>query len=239
MIAGLIAKFLDRKADGVIRHWRAFAESFHMAPSVFYSALEEEIKSREIPGLDLKKVEWAEGGILSFQRTYLRLTRERLVFDICAAPFGKGYFFSCRFAELPIQIHPLAVLALFAVFGVLLLLLIRALGFFWGCFFLASGSVLTILSLRNAVSLGLADLDAALMRNPLLGPIYERFLRKETYYREDTRLIYAEVIPEMVKREAERVMAIHGIKLIREYDYNPILGGRFSASVVSLEAFRT
>ena len=32
------------------------------------------------------------------------MTRELLVFDVCAAPFGTAYFYSCRFAELPSQI---------------------------------------------------------------------------------------------------------------------------------------
>jgi hypothetical protein len=74
-------------------------------PKEFYAAVERELKDREVPGLEIFYVDFAEGGLLSAKREYLRMTRERLVFDICAAPFGTAYFFSCRFAEIPAVIQ--------------------------------------------------------------------------------------------------------------------------------------
>lgn len=37
------------------------------------------------------------------KRDYLRITRDRLVFDICAAPFAKGFFVSWWQIKLPSQ----------------------------------------------------------------------------------------------------------------------------------------
>ena len=96
--------FKSKKAE-VLEHWIAFAQGFQLSSSEFYDSVERELKTMEVPGLEMGRVEFAEGSILSDKRTYLRMVRERLVFDVCAAPFGKTYFFSCRFAEIPAVIH--------------------------------------------------------------------------------------------------------------------------------------
>lgn len=61
----------------------------------------KELTAQQVPGLKIKKVEFSEGGLFSAKRQYLRMTRDDLVFDVCAAPFGVNYFFSCRFASVP------------------------------------------------------------------------------------------------------------------------------------------
>ena len=58
----------------------------------------------------------------------------------------------------------------------------------------------------------------------MIGPVYERLFRKETYYRKDTRLLYLSIVPEVVKRLAEEVSGAKGIKLGRQYEHAPILG---------------
>ena len=45
----------------------------------------------------------------------------------------------------------------------------------------------------------LLDLDTRkLMKIPVVGPIYENWFRKETYYRQDTRLVYLKLLPELI-----------------------------------------
>src|SRR5665213_2401469 len=113
--------FKSRRAD-VMEHWYALIPGFTTSTKDFYAAVEKELKDREVPGVEIFYVDFAEGGLLSAKREYLRMTRERLVFDICAAPFGKAYFFSCRFAEIPAVIHLWQLLVLLAAFGICLLL---------------------------------------------------------------------------------------------------------------------
>src|ERR1700722_18754499 len=109
--------FKSRKAD-VLSHWYTPVPSFSASTQEFYTSLEQELKAQEVPGLEISRVEFSEGGILSDKREYLRMSRERLVFDVCAAPFGKAYFFSCRFAEIPAVIHLWQLLVLSAAFAI-------------------------------------------------------------------------------------------------------------------------
>src|SRR5882724_1705190 len=92
--------FKSKQAD-VLEHWYIPVPNFTTSPQEFYTAIERELKEQQVPGLEICRVEFSEGSILSEKRTYLRMVRERLVFDVCASPFGTNYFYSCRFAEIP------------------------------------------------------------------------------------------------------------------------------------------
>src|SRR3954466_233614 len=95
--------FGPKRAD-VLSHWYSLIPGFSMPVKEFYTHLETELKAREVPNLEIHHVDFAEGGLLSTNRTYLRMQRETLVFDICGAPFGTSFFFSCRFAEIPVEV---------------------------------------------------------------------------------------------------------------------------------------
>lgn len=215
--------FQKKQAD-VQNHWIALAENFRCDSSEFYSALEKELQNRQVPGMETLRVEYAQGGLLSDKRIYLRMLRERLVFDVCAAPFGTSFFFSCRTAEIPLVVHIWQLAILVFSFFILLWLSMRYIGFFYGPFMLAILLIVIAYVLRNAVAMGLKDLDAALIQSPLFGTIYETWFRKETYYRVDTRLMYMETVSTVVKKMAEEVTAEKGIKLVCQYQYAPVLG---------------
>src|SRR6266576_1264072 len=101
------------KKDEVLNHWIAFAELFSFPPQEFYQLIEKQLTERKIPGLEISRVEYGEGGLLSDQRMYLRMIRERLAFDTCAAPFGSGFFFSCRTVYSPVVVRLWHLLAVF------------------------------------------------------------------------------------------------------------------------------
>jgi len=63
----------------VLDHWYAPVFGFNASTQEFYRAIEAELKSRQVPGLEISRVEYSEGGLLSQKREYLRLYRERLV----------------------------------------------------------------------------------------------------------------------------------------------------------------
>jgi len=104
-----LLKFFFPKEE-VIEHWYSPVDNFEFATADFYQMIEKELSARKVPNLEISNVEWSEGGMLSDKRKYLRLRRERLVFDICAAPFGSSYFFSFRFVALPLGIKPIELL---------------------------------------------------------------------------------------------------------------------------------
>jgi hypothetical protein len=223
--------FKNKKAD-VIDHWYSLVPGFNTSTKEFYEAVEKELKNRQVPGLAIFHVDFAEGGVLSAKREYLRMTRERLVFDICAAPFGSAYFFSCRFAEIPAAIRLWQLLVVLIAALMIVALAFRYLGLILGAVVLLAGFVLLIYTLRNAVTMGLRDLDATLIKSPVVGPIYENWFRKETYYRQDTRLMYRDTVNDVVKAKVEEVTGAKGVKLIKFNDYSPILGELYKPTMV-------
>ena len=233
-------RFNTKKAD-VLSHWYSLVPAFNASAKDFYESVELELKTRQIPGLAMSRVEFSEGGPLSANREYLRMTRERLVFEVCAAPFGTAYFFSCRFAEIPAVIELwqliLILLALWFCVPLSFLLCVKMFGllapFVWPAGVIGF-IILAVYTMRNAVAVGLKDLDATLVKSSLVGPVYERFFRKETYYRQDTRLMYCEVVNEVVKAKIEEVTGAKGIKLIRFNEHSPIMEELYKPRMVNL-----
>lgn len=235
--------FFEKTKGEVVDHWYTLIPGFNTSTKDFYAAIEQELKARQVPGLEILHVDFAEGGVLSAQRQYLRLSRERLVFDICAAPFGTAYFFSCRFAELPAVIAIWQLLAVVSVLGICIpvsfLVCAKVFGlltpFVWPAAWIFLIAV-TIYALRNAVALGLKDLDATLIKSHVVGPIYERWFRKETYYRQDTRIMYRDTVNAVVKAKVEEVTGANGVKLVQFNDYSPTFGDLYKPTLVSPSA---
>ena len=61
-------------------------------------------------------------------------------------------------------------------------------------------------------------------RSPIVGPIYENWFRKETYYRQDTRLMYRDTVNAVVKAKVEETTGSKGIKLVQFMEHCPIMG---------------
>src|ERR1043166_2849205 len=89
------------KRGELLRAWVDFLDDFSFSPQEFYDVIEKELQARKIPSMEISREEFSEGGVLSDRRIYLRLFRERLALYTCAAPFGTGYFFSCRTVYIP------------------------------------------------------------------------------------------------------------------------------------------
>src|SRR6185436_10311829 len=105
--------------DGVLSHWSTLIESFQVSPLAFYQAVEAALRRREIPLTQKSRVDYKEAGLLSANREYLRVTREKLILDVCAAPFGTGFFVSWWLAEKDARLNPL--LQILFVIGLLLI----------------------------------------------------------------------------------------------------------------------
>jgi hypothetical protein len=224
-----------KKAD-VLSHWYSLVENFNISGKEFYAAVEGELARRQVPGLDMSRVDFSEGGILSANREYLRMSRERLVFDICAAPFGTSYFFSMRFADLPALIRPWEILVFLLILFFSLLILWHVFGAFFGTILFIVAIGFGVWFLRNTINLGLKDLDATLIKTPVIGPIYEVFFRKETYYRQDTRLMYLEIVNAVVKQKVAEFTSAGGINLLNIRQHAPLLDDLYRTTQVKIEA---
>ena len=210
-----------KKKPLVHDHQYAVYSDFEISTSDFYDSIQQGLEAQRVPGLFLERVDYSEGGLLSAKREYLRMRRERLVFDVCSAPFGTNWFFSYRFSEIPFTLRIWEVL-------VVLLILAAVEGFYVMLFGLILGSVLfgasvlgLALLMRNLIAMGLNDLDAALLQLPILGAIYEVFFRKETYYREDTRLAYRKIVADIIRAKIEEAVGAKGVQFVPFIDATP------------------
>jgi hypothetical protein len=230
-----------RQSKTVLHHSYTPLDKFQFSTQEFYAEIEKELIARQVPGLTISRVDFHEGGLFSDKRTYLRLSRERLAFDICAAPFGRTFFFSLRIVEKP-RLGWLVVILFFA-----------ALGAFYLAYLRAGDSALTIAGLvaiaafiywifrpPPVTTTSLANADAKSQANsrevptfstfllnlPVIGPWYER-IRKDSYYRLDTRMMYLTVVKEIVQKKIDLITAVKGVKLMRRHEYDPILGALY------------
>lgn len=226
----------QRVGAEVIEHWYSLISSENFSSKEIYDLIEKEIVAQKVPGLAISHIDLAEGGLLSDKREYLRMKRERLIFDVCAAPVGVNYFFSYRFYVEPVIVKAWEMAAAFAGAWFLLYLSVKIFGPYLGPSLLFVAALVFAWLMRNAIGMGLRDLDDTLLKMPALGPIYERYLRKDTYYRQDLRIAYGSIVSGIVKGEVEAVTAAKGVKLIREYSYSPFFGDLYAARDVAPKA---
>lgn len=200
-------------------HWTF--DNFECSPSEFYKSIEREFAARSIPGLSVEHIAYKEGGLLSANRDYLRIQRERLVFDICLAQFGVHWFISRRYSLIPFNLHAGHLLVLLFLLSAAALFYISLFDFTLGLSLFGATLLGLILLLRNVVTMGLHDLDSALLQVPVLGAIYESFFRKETYFREDTRSAYLVIVDAVLKAKIDELIEEKDAQLVSYVDETP------------------
>jgi hypothetical protein len=222
-------KISSRKAD-VFSHSFTLAPGVHFSTQEFYGIIESDVRDKQWPGVELVRVYHSETAVLSHKREYLRIIRERQLFDVCGSTFGKDYFFSVREAAIPAIIDIRAFLVLMMALAFLLFVSVRTFGFFFGP--AAMIFVLTFVAwfLFNALRLGLTRVDSLLIQLPVLGPVYERWFRPHTYFHEDSRIAFLYCVTDLVKHHVEKVTSAKGLKFVKSIEKQPILDGLYRPS---------
>jgi hypothetical protein len=182
----------------VISHWHHSLEDFNTSALDFYRAVEETLKTKEAPAVTTSRVDWHESSVFSAKREYLRISYGRFSFDLCAAPFGKDFFFSWwlvkRGPDMAMMFGCLGVIAVPIVLlisiqiagfvaGIILFLVLLAAGFGW---------------VVNAARSGIGMVEDTILAIPVLGALYNRFLKPVTYYSTDSRMIFEESVHRIV-----------------------------------------
>ena len=75
-------------------NWNHLINGFNFSSEEFYKRLKEELQSKGVKNISFRFVFLKEGSFFSRSRTYLRVEWKEYQYDICAAPFGKGFFIS-------------------------------------------------------------------------------------------------------------------------------------------------
>lgn len=78
----------------ILSNWSGHIPFFNASTEDFYLLVEQIIRAHDIPNATKERVKHKEGGFFSSKREYLRIRYDDLVFDICAAPFGKDFYIS-------------------------------------------------------------------------------------------------------------------------------------------------
>ncbi len=220
-----------------ISHWLQLIEKLKYSSQEFYGKIETALQERQIPELKFERVEWPEGGMLSDRREYLRISRERLAFDVCGAPFGSGFFVSIWCGEKKNTLGRLAIaFVAVAVLGWLDWLFHPDFGlyqFLWKTLSISyTQTTLTILGILGVILVGIVvrtgpNLDALLIGLPGIGYVYERFFRVITYYRVDKQCMYRQAVHEAVMQVIDELTTLQCIKPLSELERRPIMRDLF------------
>lgn len=210
----------------VLDYWYVLIPDFETSTSKFYEAVGKELDRRKVPNLEVARVLFPEGSVLSARREYLRMRRERLLFEVCSASFGTSWFFSCRFSEFPLRFGLRHLLILLLVGNLIWSAHQYAFGLFWGSVVFVATIVGLVFLLKGVVPLGLYDLDHRIMRLPVIGPFYEIFLRPNTYYREDARIMYCDLVNQVVRGKVEEFAGRQEAKKVEFKRDESVVAGR-------------
>ena len=228
----------------VVAHWSKLFEDFNTSSDKFYDAVGEALARRDLPDAPTRRIQWTEGGVLSPNREYFRIEGSGFACDICAAPFGNGFFFSWWLTRNPPQFVVLYLLLY--LFGSWLIS--RGLAsMIWGMFndvrsFDATTVALRFL-LQNPITIGTISLliaasivgamerggfrgpGEALKTVPILGWLYERWFSPVTFYRLDTAAMFRASVHAAVLEVIDDLTTQKGIKALEPDERKPILRG--------------
>jgi hypothetical protein len=195
----------------VISHWHHTVEDFNTSAIDFYSTIERDLLASAAP-VSFSRTMWNEGGLLSARRTYLRVGFQRFNFDICAAPFGKSFFFSWWLTKRT----PDVAMGCLLLIGtpVALYLLVKTLGVTEGLSYFLVLLGIGLLLMRRKASGGALGIQDSFLAMPLIGPICNRLFKPVTYYSEDTRLLFEESVHRAVLKGVEGLLAAKGARAL-------------------------
>lgn len=194
----------------VLAHWLVPLIDFQSDTERFYQAVEAELAARELPGLKPERIQFRKGAIWTAGRTYLRLRRERVVYDLCSASFGKCWWFSARAAELPRSFGCLGMAVLFIVAANFFLIYLYLFGLMIGSLVLVS-SIAALVLFFSLIGQW-ADMDDFLVQIPILGALYESYGRPSTYHRQDEWITFADIANGIVKEKVAEFCAAGGVE---------------------------
>ena len=240
MAAGDLAmRRLNSSQAEVFSHWGTVLTGLQFSAQDFYAKVEAAIRERQWPGVEFLRVQHSEAGLLSHRREYLRVVRQRQVFDVCASGFGKDYFFTLREAEIRAQLSLATLFILLLALAMFLGLCVGNFGFITGLISFSVFLVVGILVLASVLRMGLTRLDGLLLRTPVIGPVYETWFRRSgTYFQHDTRVVFLKLMDDLVKEQVDAETSAKGVELLSCFEHQPILDGLYKTSAHKPGAMR-
>jgi len=228
--------------DDILSHWSKLYEGLEASSEHFYDSVKEGLKRRRLPDARVKRVHWSESGVLSPNRIYLRIEGSGFRFDLCAAPFGTGFFFSWWLTRKPAERVGLYLLLFIVGSGMIFRALV---GVVQGLFRESSPLDLTVMVLRflvlNPITIGAVSilsvmvLVSALSRSgwsepedatlavPILGWVYEHIFSPITYYQLDTAIMFRTTVHQSVLEALDALTTQKGLRALAPEERKPTL----------------
>jgi hypothetical protein len=188
-----------------------------------YESIIEAVSKLKIPGTKYGPEIQHESGVFSAYRSYLKIEREFSQFLVCAAPVGESYFVSVRkidrFPHVKI-IHYL--LGAVAVMGLFTLSVVVA-GPVGGVVFFAVGLAFLWSIMRYAAHVAKGWLAEHLHEIPVLGPLYLRWFRPDTYFRQDVHSAFMVLVDSVIKGVIQSLEQAQGVRPVTESQPSPVI----------------
>ncbi|MFN0009565.1 MAG: hypothetical protein ACKVXR_16835 [Planctomycetota bacterium] len=212
----------------LISHWDHLIDGFQYSPQAFYTALEEALTKRTIPDTKTIRIELDEGPVLSGKRIYLRVTREELSFDICAAPFGSGFFVSWWLGKpsrrgLLYALLLVGAIVAFPAVVVILGVMMQIFGVLNGVVGTLSIVLVGIAGLGYFIRRGVLGIEDEVLALPIVGAIYDWIYKPSTYYRLDTASMFQHTVHIAVLEVIDSITNTGGVRALSEFERKPIL----------------
>jgi hypothetical protein len=205
-------------------------------------AVEGALDRRELPDAQTRRIRWSESGALSPNREYFRIEGSGFAFDICAAPFGTGFFFSWWLTRKRAEfIGAFLLLFLFASWSVSRALAPIVSGLFQGVtltfdpmmlavrFLLLNPITIAVLSVLfamvivNVISRGKWSWpEEALLAVPVLGWVYEHIFAPVTFYRLDTAAMFRATVHAAVLEVIDDLTTQRGLRALAPEERKPL-----------------
>lgn len=221
-----------KRGDSILSNWHLLIDDASFSGLEFFKRIEAAVKERQVPQVTFSRKDFRETGILSDKRTYLRLRKGNLIFDIGAAPYGTGFYFSwwllrkrTRFAWL--YLLGFVVIELFAVYATLFLGIGMMLGAYtWPA--IGAVVIITFIILGLLARAGAFGPEENILALPILGWLFEKIFSPVTYHSMDRAIMYRESIRRAVNEALNATLADQGMQALSEEQMQ--LEDRMSAS---------
>jgi len=214
---------LQVRGSEELAHWAKPFEQFNYSPREFYKLVEKHLEERKIPGAGAEWRAIHEAGILSPERLYLSIKRERLMFVLCAAPFGNAFFVSSRLLDYRSGANFFDYLVALALLGATGFGVLAKYGIIPGLFTIGLLITLFWSLFRQAVAVGGEWLDENIAEIPIIGPIYESLFRPDTYYRRDTAEMFQRLTHNAVLQSIDEMTTEKGIRGLTDEERKPVV----------------
>ncbi len=228
LVEGFFKEELARRArqNEQLAYWCKFFSGVSYSPKELYEAVVKNIQALELPGLEVGQVLIAQGGPFSPERLYLQLRRERLIFEVCGAPFGNGFFVSSRLFDRRKVPTFFDYVVLFFVLNLLAgctVPLGYRYGWVWSVIAFTGIIAVAWTLMRLAAMQTLAWLDRVLSDLPFLGGFYERIFRPDTYYRQDLNNSYRDAVHVAVMQAIDEMTKQKGLTALTPEERRPMV----------------